>query len=87
MGVDRVLAFELAIDRHMKVAASNFAEDFGRLDKYYLAGAFDGAAKNALDDQIMALDHHALHRAFFLDVDIPAGLDATVPVLVDLVVA
>ena len=87
MRVDRVLAFELAIDRNVKVAASNFAKDFGGLDKYHLARALDRAAKNSLDDEIMALDHYALHRAFFLDVDIAAGLDATVPVFVDFVVS
>ena len=61
MRVDRVLAFELAIDRHVKVATSNFAKDLGGLKEYYVARAFDRAAKNAFDDQIVALDHHALH--------------------------
>lgn len=59
--VDRVLTFELTIDRHVKVAASNFAEDFGGLKEYDVAGALDGTSENSFDDEIVALDHHALH--------------------------
>lgn len=87
VGVDGMLALQHAVERNVKVMAGNFSEDFGGLEKYNFARALDGAAEDSLNDQVVALDHHALHGAFFLNVYIAACLDATMPIFIDLVVA
>ena len=85
-GGDRIEELDAGAFLNAQVPAVHGTDDFAMAADDEVAGAFHGSGEFAEDGEVMAAEGDAGDDAGFLDHDVAAGLDAAVPMLVDLVV-
>lgn len=83
---DRVDELDTGSFFDAQMAADHVTDDFAAAADDEFAGAFHGAGKLTDEGQVVALDVRTGDRTGFLDHDIAASLDATVPMGGDVVV-
>lgn len=86
LGGDGVEKFDACAFFDAEFAAADFTGDFAVAADGEVAGAFDGAGQLADDGEVMTLECDAGDAACFLDDDIAASLNASVPDFRDLVI-